>query len=104
MFCAECGESIASAANFCGKCGRAVEDMPSSLPVAAVDAEVATRAEKQKFSLARWYFGLTPGQRVFLWIASVLSIPIAGVGFLLLAVLIFLHLGRNPELPSDGIQ
>jgi len=104
MFCAECGESIASAANFCGKCGRAIESKPSSVPVVVVDAEVATRTEKQKFSLARWYFGLTPGQRVFLWIASVLSIPLAGVGLHLLAVLTFLHLGRNPETPSDGIR
>ena len=103
MFCESCGESIQSTAKFCAKCGRAI-DIGSSVPVATPNAETIPKTGSKKFSLARWYFGLTSGQRIFLWIASVLSIFIAGIGFIFLAILIFLHLGHNPDLPPKDIS
>jgi len=45
--------------------------------------------------LQTWYNDITVGQRTFLWILSVLLIPLFGIGFVPLALLIYLKLGMR---------
>jgi len=45
--------------------------------------------------LQDWYNGITPWQRNFLWIVSILLIACYGIGLIPLALLIYLKLGNQ---------
>ena len=45
--------------------------------------------------LQNWYNSITPWQRKFLWILSILLILVYGIGLIPLALLIYLKLGNQ---------
>ena len=46
-------------------------------------------------ALQDWYYSNTTGQRKFLWILSVVLVPVYGIGLIPLALLIYIKLGNQ---------
>jgi len=44
-----------------------------------------------------WYEGMTNGQRILVYLVSVVLIYAYGIGLLALSMLIYLHLGRTTD-------
>lgn len=45
--------------------------------------------------LQRWYCGMRKSQKLYVYVISILLIPIGGIGLIMLAVLFYLKLGSN---------
>ena len=54
----------------------------------------------QMGGLQHWYCGMRKSQKIYVYCISILLIPIAGVGLLMLALLFYLKLGSDKIRPS----
>ncbi|MBH0040434.1 hypothetical protein [Pseudoalteromonas sp. SWN166] len=43
--------------------------------------------------IENWYYGITKGQKIFIYLVSTALVPVFGIGLLPLAILIYLELG-----------
>jgi hypothetical protein len=46
-------------------------------------------------SLQSWYCGMRTSQKIYVYAISIILIPIAGVGLIMLAILFYLKLGSD---------